>query len=278
MLNAREEEEIERANASGLSPVVFVHGLWLLADSWNAWRELFESRGYTTIAPGWPDDPATSETARAQPGAFAGKGVADITDHYATAIQKLRKKPALVGHSFGGLITQKLAGYGLSSTSVVISPAPGRGILPLPLSALRAAFPVLKNPGNRQQAVMLTYKEFRFAFANVLDATEAKELYERYAVPGSGRVLFQAAAANINPATEASFDFRSEHRCPLLIIAGGEDNTAPWAIATANYKLQQRNKSNTEIHKIPGRGHSLTIDSGWQDIAEITLEFLSPPL
>jgi len=273
-LNAREAEEVERANASSLPPVVFVHGLWLLADSWGAWRELFESRGYTTIAPGWPDELASTEAARANPNTLAGKGVGEVTDHYAGIIQQLHIKPAIVGHSFGGLIAQKLAGYGLSAASIAIDPAPFRGVLPLPLSALKAAFPALKSPANRNGTVMLTYKQFRFAFANVVDETEAKALYERYSVPGPGRPLFQVAAANFNPASEASVDTKTVERGPMLVLAGGDDNTVPWAVANASFKLQHRNSANTEIHKMPGRGHSLTIDSGWRDVAEVSLEFL----
>jgi non-heme chloroperoxidase len=275
VLNAREAEEIERANASDLPAVVFVHGLWLLADSWTAWRELFETRGYTTIAPGWPDDPATTEAARSNSNALAGKGIREVTEHYADAIRKLNTRPAVIGHSFGGLIAQKLAGEGSSACTIAIDPAPGRGVLPVSFSALRAGFPVFKNPANTNKTVMLSYKEFRYAFANVVDEAEAKALYERYCVPAPGRPLFQAVASNLNPATEAAIDYRSDERGPLLVIEGGEDNTIPWAIANATFKLQQRNPAVTEIHKIPGRGHSLTIDSGWNGVAEVALEFLS---
>jgi non-heme chloroperoxidase len=273
-LTARESEEVERANASGLPPVVFIHGLWLPPDSWNPWRELLESRGYTTLAPGWPDEPLTAEAARSNANALANKGVAEITDHHAGIIEKLSIKPALIGHSFGGLIAQKLAGYGLSAASVAIDPAPYRSVLPLPFSALKSAFPALKSPGNRTKTVMLTYAQFRYAFANVVDETEAKELYDTYAVPAPARPLFQAATANFNPSTEAKVDYKTVERGPLMIIEGGEDHTVPPAIAKAQYKLQKKNPGNTEFHKIPARGHSLTIDGGWQDVAEVAHEFL----
>jgi non-heme chloroperoxidase len=272
-LTARESEEVERANASGLPPIVFIHGLWLSPDSWSPWRELFESRGYTTLAPGWPDEMSTIEAARSNASALANKGVVDITDHHAGIIERLTIKPAIVGHSFGGLIAQKLAGYGHSSVTVAIDPAPFRGVLSLPFSALKAAFPALKSPGNRNKTVMLTYKQFRFAFANVVGETEAKELYDKYAVPAPARPLFQAATANFNPHAETSVDTKAAERGPLLIVEGSEDNTVPWAVANAEYKLQKKNPSNTEIHKIPGRGHSLVIDSGWRDVAEVTHEF-----
>lgn len=272
-LTARESEEVERANASGLPPVVFIHGLWLPPESWSPWRELFESRGYTTLAPGWPDEMSSIQSARSNASALANKGVAEITDHHASIIERLNMKPALIGHSFGGLIAQKLAGYGHSAATVAIDPAPFRGVLALPFSALKAAFPALKNPANRAKTVMLTYKQFRFAFANVVDETEARELYENYAVPAPGRPLFQAATANFNPHAETSVDTRASERGPVMIVSGGDDNTVPWAVANAEYKLQKKNPSNTEIHKIPGRGHSLTIDSGWPDVAEVAHEF-----
>jgi pimeloyl-ACP methyl ester carboxylesterase len=271
---AREHEEIERANASGRPPVVFVHGLWLLASSWDPWRELFEARGYTTLAPGWPDDPATVAEGRANPDRFAGKSVGAITDRFAAIIRRLDAKPAIVGHSFGGLITQKLAGMGLASVSVPIDPAPFRGVLPLPVSALKAAFPVIGNPANRKRAVMLTAAQFRFAFTNAVDEQEAVRLYETYPVPGSGIPLFQAALANLNPRSEASVATKNPARGPMKFLSGEKDHTVPWAIANASYKRQKRNSGATEIEEMPGRGHSLVIDSGWQEVAEIALNFI----
>jgi non-heme chloroperoxidase len=270
----REQDEIDAANRAAHRPVVFVHGLWLLAGSWDRWREFFDARGYATLAPGWPDDPSTVQEGRANPGVFAGKSVGQVTDHYAEVIGQLTRRPIVIGHSFGGLITQKLAGQGLAEGAVAIDPAPFRGVKPLPLSALKAAFPALKKPGNRKRAVTLTFEQFRFAFANAVPESEARELFETYSVPGPGLPLFQAAFANINPGTEASVDTKRADRGPLLIIEGEKDNTVPWSIAHASYKRYKHTTAPTEIVKIPGRGHSLTIDSGWQEVAETALKFL----
>ena len=270
----REHQEIERANASVLQPVVFVHGLWLLYSSWEPWRAMFEERGYTTVAPGWPDDPDTVEEARHDPEVFAHKRIQEVTDGYCNAIRQLRVKPAVIGHSFGGLIAQRIAGEGVSAVTVAIDPAPFRGVLPLPLSALKSASPVLGNPLNYTRAVALTFEQFRFAFANVVEESEARELYERYAVPAPGKPLFQAATANLNPWTEAQVDTRSPERGPLLIISGEHDNTVPWAIAHASYMQQKKNPGVTEIHEMPDRGHSLTIDHGWPGVAEVALAFI----
>src|SRR5271167_1161609 len=202
-ITERERNEVDTANSTGRPVVVFVHGLWLLPSSWAGWREMFESAGYATVAPNWPDDPATVAEGRARPELFSGKSVGAITDHQVEVIGQLNRKPAIVGHSFGGLITQKLAGLGLASASVPIDPAPFRGVLPLPRSALKAAWPVIGNPANRKRAVMLSEAQFRFAFANAVDEQEAELLYQKFPVPGSGIPLFQAAFANINPGTEA---------------------------------------------------------------------------
>jgi len=269
-----EEQQIERANASGLTPVVFVHGLWLLPSSWDRWAGVFEEAGYTALTPGWPADPETVEEARARPEVFAQKTVKQVADHFDDLIRKLSSKPAVIGHSFGGLITQILAGRGLAVASVAIDPAPFRGVLPLPISALKSASPVLGNPANRNRAIPLTYEQFRFAFANAVSEREAKELYDTFAVPTPGAPLFQAATANLNPWTEAKVDTKHPDRGPLLIISGEKDNTVPWAIANASYKRQKRNQGVTEIAKIPNRGHALTIDSGWREVADTALGFV----
>jgi pimeloyl-ACP methyl ester carboxylesterase len=270
----REQKEVATANASSRQPVVFVHGLWLLASSWGKWRALFEERGYATVAPGWPDDPETFAEARAHPEVFAGKSVGQVTHHFADVIGGLTRKPVIIGHSFGGLITQKLAGDGLAAGAVAIDPAPFRGVLPLPFSSLKAAFPALSNPRNRKRAVLLTYEQFRYAFANAVPEAEARTLYDTYSVPGPGLPLFQAAFANFNPRTEASVHTKNMARGPLLVIDGEEDHTVPWKIANASYKRYKHSKFPTEITKIPGRGHSLVIDSGWRDVAVTALTFL----
>ena len=269
-----EAEQVERANAAGLTPVVFVHGLWLLPSSWDRWAAMFEEAGFTAVSPGWPDDPETVAEAKAHPEVFAKKSVGDIADYIDAIIRRLTKKPAIIGHSFGGLLTQILAGRGLASASVAIDPAPFRGVLPLPISALRSASPVLSNPANRNRAVPLTYEQFHYAFANAVDEKEAKELYETYSVPGSGVPIFQAAAANLNPWTEAKVDTKNPKRGPLLIIVGGEDHTVPPAIAKAAYKKQKQNKGVTEYAELKGRGHALVIDHGWRDVADKALAFV----
>src|SRR6266849_2254971 len=266
--------EIEQVNATGLTPVVFVHGLWLLPSSWHRWAALFDEAGYAPVTPGWPDDPETVEEANAHPEVFAHKTIGQVADHYADVIGQLKKKPAVIGHSFGGLLVQIIAGRGLAAATVAIDPAPFRGVLPLPYSALKAGSPVLGNPLNRNRAVPLTYDQFRYGFANAISEDEAKELYETYAVPASGVPLFQAATANLNPWTEAKVDTENPDRGPLLILSGEKDNTVPWAIADASFKHQQRNEGVTEIIEMPNRGHALTVDSGWREVADTSLAFI----
>ncbi|GII52443.1 alpha/beta hydrolase [Planotetraspora thailandica] len=274
MTTTHDLQQVEEANATGRTPVVFVHGLWLLPSSWDRWGELFAEAGFAPVALGWPDDPETVEEANAHPEVLAGKTVGQVADHIADLIAKLDKQPVIVGHSFGGLLTQILAGRGLSAASVAIDPAPFRGVLPLPISALRSASPVLSNPANRHRAVPLTFDQFRYAFANAVSEDEAKELYETFAVPAPGAPLFQAAVANLNPWTEVKVDSDNPDRGPLLIISGEKDHTVPWAIANASYKQQKDNPGITEIVEIPGRGHALTIDSGWREVAQTALTFV----
>jgi pimeloyl-ACP methyl ester carboxylesterase len=273
-ITEHEGEQVARANASGRTPVVFVHGLWLLPSSWDRWVELFEEAGYAAVSPGWPDDPETVAEAKAHPEVFAHKSVGQIADYQQAVIAGLERKPAIVGHSFGGLLTQILAGRGRAAVSVARDPAPFRGVLPLPISALKSASPVLGNPANRNRAIPLKFEQFRYGFANAVSEEEAKELFETYAVPGSGVPIFQAAAANLNPWTEAKVDTKNPDRGPLLIVVGEQDHTVPPAIAKASFSRQKKNPGVTEFELIPGRGHALTIDSGWRDVAETTLEFV----
>jgi pimeloyl-ACP methyl ester carboxylesterase len=270
----QEAEQVERANKTGLQPVVFVHGLWLLPSSWDRWAVLFEEGGFTALTPGWPDDPETVAEANATPEVMAHKTIGQVADHFDVIVRRLARKPAIIGHSFGGLLAQILAGRGVSAATVAIDPAPFRGVLPLPLSSLKSAWPVLGNPANRNRAIPLTFEQFRFGFANAVNEEEAKQLYETFAVPASGVPLFQAAAANLNPWTEAKVDTKNPERGPLLIISGEKDNTVPWSIANASYKQQQHNENVTEIVEIPNRGHALTIDSGWREVADTALTFI----
>jgi non-heme chloroperoxidase len=273
-ITEREAQQVEQANSSGRTPVVFIHGLWLLPSSWDRWVGLFEENGYAGVTPDWPDDPETVEVARAEPEVLAKKTLKQIADHTAEVIGELTKKPAVMGHSTGGLLTFMIADRGLSAASVAIDPGPFRGVLPLPVSALRSAAPVLKNPLNRGKAITLTLDQFKYGWANALSDEEAKQLYETYHVAAPGVALMQMANANLNPFTEAKVDPKNPERGPLLILDGEKDHTVPWAIANAAYKRQKRNQSATEIEKIPNRGHSLTIDSGWREVAEKALNFV----
>jgi non-heme chloroperoxidase len=273
-ITERETRQIDQANSSGHTPVVFIHGLWLLPSSWDRWTAVFEEAEYATLTPSWPDDPETVEEARANPEVFAKKTVGQVADHVGDVIGKLTRKPAVVGHSFGGLLTQMIAGRGLSAASVAIDPAPFRGVLPLPISSLRSAMPVLGNPANRSRAVTLTLDQFKYGWANALSEEEAKQLHEAFHVAAPGAPLFQAATANLNPWTEAKVDTKNPERGPLLIMDGEKDHTVPWAIANASFKRQRRNSGVTEIVKIPNRGHALTIDNGWREVADKALAFV----
>jgi non-heme chloroperoxidase len=267
-------DQVERANTSGRTPVVFIHGLWLLPSSWDRWAAFFDQAGFAPVQPGWPDDPDTVDDARAHPEVFAHKTVGQVADHYVETIGQLTTKPAVIGHSFGGLLAQIMAGRGLAAATVAIDPAPFRGVLPLPFSALKAASPVLGNPLNRNRAVPLTFEQFRYGFANAVSEDEARNLFDTYAVPASGVPLFQAATANLNPWTDAKVDTRNVGRGPLLIISGEKDNIVPWSIANASYKRQKRNAEVTEIVEMPNRGHALVIDSGWLEVAQTALSFV----
>lgn len=272
-MSDREDRQIERANELNLQPIVFVHGLWLLPSSWDRWSKYAEGSGYIALTPDWPDDPETAEDARANPDVFACELIGQTAAHIQHVIGALNRKPALIGHSFGGLLVQILAGRSLGAATVAIDPAPFRGVPPLPFSALKAAWPVLHNPANFYRAVLLTFPQFRFAFANAVSEQEAKELYQQFSVPGSGVPLFQAASAKLNPWTEAKVESNAA-RGPLLIISGQKDNTVPWAVANASYKRQRREPGVTEIVQIANRGHSLVIDGGWQEVASTALGFV----
>jgi non-heme chloroperoxidase len=272
-ITEHEAAQVAAANDSGRTPVMFVHGLWLLPSSWDRWAELFQAAGFAPLTPGWPDDPETTAEANAHPEVLAGKSIGQVADHFAAIACGLARKPVIIGHSFGGLLAQILAGRGLAAVTVAIDPAPFRGVLPLPVSALRSAAPALANPANRHRAVPLTYDQFRYAFANAVSEDEARELYETFAVPAPALPLFQAAAANFNPWTEAKVDTENPARGPLLLISGEKDHTVPRAITNASYKHQQHNKDVTEITEMPGRGHALTIDGGWREVADTALTF-----
>jgi pimeloyl-ACP methyl ester carboxylesterase len=275
MLSERERKEIEAANASGTTPVVFIHGLWLLPSSWQPWGELFKKGGHAPVMPEWPGDPDTVEQARANPDVFAKQTIGKVIDHTTEVIGALSKKPAVVGHSFGGMFTQLVAGRGLSAASVAIDPAPFRGILGLPISTLRSALPILRNPLNRGKAKSLTFEQFQYGWTNAIDdEDEARRLYDEFHVPGPATVLMEGGNANLNPMTDAKVDTKSAERGPLLLISGDADHTVPPSLVKAEFKKQQKNSGVTELKSISNRGHSLTIDDGWQEVAQAALEFV----
>jgi non-heme chloroperoxidase len=273
-ITERESGQVEAANASGRTPVVFIHGLWLLASSWEPWAAAFEQAGYAPVCPGWPDDPEMVEEARKAPEVLAGKGVGQVADHFAAVIGGLDRKPVIVGHSFGGLLAQILAARGLAAVTVAIDPAPFRGVLPLPLAAIRSTLPVLANPVNRGRAVTLSFDQFRYSWANGPSEDVARRIYERFHVAAPGKPIFQAAVANLNPATELRVDTRAAARGPLLIFTGGVDHAVPPAMSRAAYKKQRRNPGVTEHIELPDRGHSLTIDDGWREVCDASVEFV----
>ena len=271
----QEIEQIARANSTTATPVVFIHGLWLLPSSWDRWAALFEDAGYAALTPSWPDDPETVEGARAEPEVLANKTLKQVADHTAAIINALERQPAVIGHSTGGLLAQMLAGRGLSAATVAIDPGVFRGVLPLPGSVLKGVGPFLVNPRTRGRAITLTFDQFKYGWTNALDEQESRDLYDTYHVAGSGISLVQMGNANLNPWTEARVDTKNPDRGPLLIIDGEKDHTVPWAIANAAYKRQKRNPGVTEIVKIPNRGHSLTIDHGWREVAQTALGFVA---
>ena len=256
------------------TPVVFVHGLWLHADSWTAWMDHFRAAGYTPTAPGWPGDSGTVEETRSQADRVARFGIDDVVEHYAGVIGGLAAKAIVIGHSFGGLIAQRLLGQNLAAAAVGIDAAPIKGVIYLPPSALRVASVALRNPANRKRAVALTAKQFRYGFGNAVSAEESNDLYERWAIPSPGRPLFEAASANLSRRSPAKVDTVNATRGPLLLTAGGKDHTVPRAVVKSTLKLYRKSPAVTDLREFPDRGHSLTIDSGWREVADAVLAWL----
>ena len=260
---------------SARTPVVFIHGLWLHASSWAPWLELFRQAGYEPVAPGWPGIPDTVKEARANPASIADHGIEDVTRHYAGIIDALPARPVLIGHSFGGMIAEKLLGEDYAVGAVAIDAAQIKGVLPLPLSALRSTLPVFKNPANIHKAVSLTAEQFRYSFGNALSDTESDELYQRWNIPAPGRPLFEAAAANFSLHSPAKVQTRNQDRGPLLLVMGGQDHTVPEAITKSTLKQYRHSDAVTDLEEFPDRGHSLTIDAGWAAVAEAALAWLT---
>ena len=256
------------------TPVLFVHGLWLHASSWTPWVQLFRDAGYDPQAPGWPGEPGTVEEARRHPEAVAGIGIDDATEHFARYVAQAPSPPVLIGHSFGGLIVEKLLGQGLGAAAVAIDPAQIKGVLPLPLAQLRAGLPALGNPANLHRAVSLTREEFRFGFGNALGEEESDALHERWTIPSPARPLFQAAAANFVLHSQAAVDTGNQTRGPLLLISGTADHTVPDVVTRSTLKQYRKSSAVTELTQFEGRGHSLTIDNGWKEVADTVVQWL----
>jgi pimeloyl-ACP methyl ester carboxylesterase len=259
----------------GPIPVVFVHGLWIHATSWQPWIELFRAADYDPTAPGWPGDPATVEQANADPDRFAGYGIEDIVEHHKRYIGGLNERPVVVGHSFGGLIAQRLLAEDFAVAAVAIDPAPIKGVLRLPISSLRVAWPALRNPANRKKSSTLTREQFRYGFGNAVPGTESDSLYHRWGIPGPARPLFEAGFANFTLVSPAKVDVKNPTRGPLLLIGGGADHTAPASVTRATHRRYRKSTAVTEILQFPDRGHSLTLDSGWREIADAVISWLA---
>jgi pimeloyl-ACP methyl ester carboxylesterase len=253
---------------------MFIHGLWLHATSWNPWLDLFRDAGYAPFAPGWPNEPPTVEEARQQPESVANISIDDATSHFAKLIEPLDPSPVIIGHSFGGMIAEKLLGQGHGAAAVAIDPAQIKGVLPLPLAQLRSALPVLGNPANLHKAVSLTQKEFRYGFGNAVTEEESNELFDKWTIPSPARPLFQAAVANFVLHSEAKVNTGNEARGPLLLISGAEDHTVPDVVTRSTLKQYRDSAAVTELKQFEGRGHSLTIDKGWREVAEAVLTWL----
>jgi pimeloyl-ACP methyl ester carboxylesterase len=274
MLRVPRRSEVDMAPANA-NPILFIHGLWLHASSWQSWEDMFGEAGYTTLAPGWPGDEATVEATRANADALADVGIDAVTDHYASIIETLSAPPILIGHSFGGMIAEKLLGQGRGAAAVAIDAAQIKGVYALPLSALRATFPVFKNPANKHRAISLTREQFRYDFGNAVSEEESDALYDKWTIPAPGLPLFEAAAANLHHDSPAKVDTDNADRGPLLLIMGGEDHTVPEAVTKSTLKQYQDSAAVTDILEFADRGHSLTIDSGWREVADACLSWIN---
>lgn len=257
-----------------MTNVVFIHGLWVASTAWQPWIEHFSANGLVAVAPPWPGEAASIKDTRDNPAAQAGVGIDDVAAHFATLLAEFDEPPVVIGHSFGGLIAQKLLGENKAAAAIAIDPAPIKGVKPLPLAQLRSAFPVLGNPLNRGRAKGLTQAQFRYGFGNALDVAESNELWERWAIPSPGKPLFEAATANFTPHSPAAVDVANATRGPLLITAGTADHTVPAVSSKAAYKQYAKSSAITDFHEYEGRGHSLTIDHGWRDVADTALSWL----
>lgn len=258
-----------------MTNVVFIHGLWVSHTAWQPWIERFAASGHHAVAPAWPGERPTAAETRLNADDQAGIGIDELTEHFAATLEQFDTQPMVIGHSFGGLIAQKLLGQNKVAAAIAIDPAPIKGVKPLPLAQLRSAFPVLGNPLNRGRAKGLTEAQWRYGFGNALTVEESNALWEQWSIPSPGRPLFEAATANFSGHSPAKVDTANGTRGPLLITGGTADHTVPFVSAKATYGLYQRSSATTDFHEFEGRGHSLTIDGGWRDVADVALSWMA---
>ena len=253
--------------------VVLINGLWMTALSWENWVKRYTDKGFRVIAKSWPGMDIDINELRRNPASIATLGITEIVDHYEKIIRGLDSAPIIIGHSFGGLVTQILIDRGLGAAGVAIAPAPVKGIIFLPFSTLKVSFPALSNPANNHRALPLSPEQFHYAFTNNLSEEESLAVYNRYAVPGPDHVLFQAAFANFNPYAATAVDFQNDDRAPLLLVSGGKDHVSPASVVEANFKLYRKTKAVTEYKEFPERTHYTLGQKGWEEVADYALEW-----
>jgi pimeloyl-ACP methyl ester carboxylesterase len=254
--------------------IVFIHGAWLAANSWDLFAGFFSERGYATLTPEWPRKAADAAAQREDATGLAGLGVQEIVDHHAAIIGELDAPPVLIGHSFGGLIAQILLGNGLGRAAVALDPAAPKGVTRVPLSSLRAAAPAIAHPSKRHGVVDLDYDHFNYAFTNTWDPEDARAAFDRYAVPETGRIFFEDGLANFTLHGPTEVDFDREDRGPLLITVGENDHTVPPAVAKANFHKYRHSSATTEFVEFPGRSHLLMAGEGWEEVAQYVSDWL----
>jgi pimeloyl-ACP methyl ester carboxylesterase len=255
-------------------PVVFIHGLWIHSAAWEPWATLYRREGYDPVVAGWPGDSPTVEATRRDGDRVGGYGVADVVEHYRNVIASLAARPVVVGHSFGGLIAQRLLDSGDAAAAVAVDPAPIKGVTKLPLSQIRSTLPVLRSKANRGKAVTLTERQFRYAIANAIPREEARALYEKWSIPAPGKPLFEVVGAKKDPASPTAVDVANATRGPLLIIGAERDHIVAESVTRQAAELQSTSGAVTDYHVFAGRGHSLVIDSRWRDVADYTLGWI----
>ena len=248
-------------------PLMLIHGAWLSVRSWENFAEYFENRGFAVSAPEWPRKEGDVEELREETEELKGLGIAEIVDHYHAKIRALDEPPVLIGHSFGGLIVELLLDRGLGRAGVAMSPAPPKGILVLPFTSLKAAAPALAHPSRRHGIVPLTLEEFTYGFVNTFSPEDAAAAYERYAVPETGQIFYEAGFANfhLHPPTEVHFE--SDDRAPLLIVGADEDQTVPASLAHKQYEKYEGSAATTDYIEFEGRPHLMMVGEGWEDVA-----------